>query len=220
MTTSLLPRCRHRGARLSSDRWTCTSPKLVVPDGVSAEVCARHCPFVDHEHVSALNLCPQSGRPNLQLVVSRYGENVSWTHNLDAVPVVVYDKGDAQAPGALPNVGREAHTYLHHIVTHYEHLADVTVFVQGEPFDHVPHLYQALSELDEGVGFRDLCDFILVEDQRELHCSLVCRWERSIGSYFVGRAPLISSAMLQPASRFLVPTFAPARCRFTSGRSS
>ena len=32
---------------------------------------------------------------------------------------------------SLPNVGRESHTYLYHIVNHWEELADWTVFFQG-----------------------------------------------------------------------------------------
>ena len=31
----------------------------------------------------------------------------------------------------LPNIGRESHTYLHHIVSRYDTLADVTLFLQG-----------------------------------------------------------------------------------------
>ncbi|KAG1674943.1 hypothetical protein FOA52_014737 [Chlamydomonas sp. UWO 241] len=38
---------------------------------------------------------------------------------------------------ALPNIGREAHTYLHHIVSRYADLADLTIFVQGDPYDHI-----------------------------------------------------------------------------------
>ena len=34
----------------------------------------------------------------------------------------------------LPNVGREANTYLWHITTRYATLADYTVFIQGNPF--------------------------------------------------------------------------------------
>ena len=33
--------------------------------------------------------------------------------------------------------GREAGTWLHHIVTNYDRLADRTVFLQGDPFDHL-----------------------------------------------------------------------------------
>ena len=31
----------------------------------------------------------------------------------------------------LPNVGRESHTFLHHIVYHYDRLAKTTIFFQG-----------------------------------------------------------------------------------------
>ena len=34
----------------------------------------------------------------------------------------------------LPNVGREGHTYLHHIVNEYNNLADRTLFLQGNPY--------------------------------------------------------------------------------------
>lgn len=81
--------------------------------------------------------------PEIELVVARYAEDVSW---IDEAPfdrfqhVRVYDKNDrgraCKAPARarvvpLPNVGRDAHTYLHHIVENYDRLADVTVFVVG-----------------------------------------------------------------------------------------
>lgn len=80
-----------------------------------------------------------------EIVVSRYAEDVSWL----ALPpfnwfqrVTVYDKNDRGGESAgnppahatiirLPNVGREGHTILHHIVTRYDSLAEVTVFVVG-----------------------------------------------------------------------------------------
>lgn len=86
----------------------------------------------------------------LQLVVARYNENLNW---LRRVPkefgVVVYDKSGENAGSAiaLPNVGREAHTYLWHIVEHYENLADFTVFCQGKPFDHAYDFHQSLRRL-------------------------------------------------------------------------
>lgn len=76
----------------------------------------------------------------LELVVARYQEDLAW---LKRVPrefrVTVYDKnGGGHWPGStpLPNVGREAHTYLHHINQRYDSLANLTVFCQGRPFDH------------------------------------------------------------------------------------
>lgn len=93
-----------------------------------------------------------SESPSLELVIARYAEEVSWLNNVpNAYRVSVYNKGD-DMPGAvaLPNAGREAHTYLHHIIERYERLADITVFCQGKPFDHVPDLHSFLKGLAAG----------------------------------------------------------------------
>ena len=66
----------------------------------------------------------------IQYVVAKYKENIDWTKNLDNV--IIYDKNNS----TLPNVGRESHTYIHHIITNWENLADITVFLQGHPHDH------------------------------------------------------------------------------------
>jgi Protein of unknown function (DUF3431) len=76
------------------------------------------------------------------LVVARYNEDVSWTREFDKK--IIYNKGDISTiPDDLkpfvvnlPNVGREAHTYLYHIVTHYDTLDDLTIFTQGRFTDH------------------------------------------------------------------------------------
>ena len=44
----------------------------------------------------------------------------------------------------LPNVGRESHTYLHHIVANYDHLASVTVFTQGSISEHPKNVYNEI----------------------------------------------------------------------------
>jgi len=49
-----------------------------------------------------------------------------------------------------PNQGREAHTYLTHLVARYEDLAPVTVFCQGHPFDHAPDFHDRLRALASG----------------------------------------------------------------------
>ena len=38
---------------------------------------------------------------------------------------------------SIPNIGAEHQTYLHHIITNYNDLADITIFCQGHPFDHL-----------------------------------------------------------------------------------
>jgi hypothetical protein len=88
----------------------------------------------------------------LELVVARCREPLAW---LRRVPrdflITVYDKGDGSTAGTpLPNIGREAHTYLHHLAGRHADPADVTVFVQGHPFDHAPDLHRWLRALAEG----------------------------------------------------------------------
>jgi hypothetical protein len=72
----------------------------------------------------------------VDVVVARYNEDVSWTKDLRAGRVLVYDKSGEGGPFALPNVGREAHTFAKHVYENYEALAEHTVFLQGNPFDH------------------------------------------------------------------------------------
>lgn len=87
----------------------------------------------------------------LELVVARHTEDLAWLRRVPAnFRITVYNKGD-EMPGAdrLPNIGREAHTYLHHLAERHATLAEVTVFVQGHPFDHAPDLHDRLRALAE-----------------------------------------------------------------------
>lgn len=77
----------------------------------------------------------------LELVVARYTEDLAWLRKSPAnLTITVYDKSPDASGGQqaiwLPNVGREAHTYMHHIASRYDSLAEWTVFCQGKPFDH------------------------------------------------------------------------------------
>ena len=81
----------------------------------------------------------------IELVVARYREDLSWLRNIPpAISPCVYDKSP---DGNLPNVGREAHTYLHHICENYDVLAEFTVFAQGKPFDHAFDFHQTLRAI-------------------------------------------------------------------------
>lgn len=89
--------------------------------------------------------------PPLELVVARHCEDLGWLRRVPKeFTVTVYNKGETLAETqALPNIGREAHTYLHHLATRHATLADVTVFAQGHPFDHAPDLHHRLRALAE-----------------------------------------------------------------------
>ena len=80
----------------------------------------------------------EAAAPEVEFVVAHYTEDVGKL--LDRLRAerpdaraTVYSKGPSPPPGAhvLPNVGREAHTFLHHIVERYDSLAGVTVFLQA-----------------------------------------------------------------------------------------
>ena len=77
------------------------------------------------------------------IIVARYNENIEWTKQLHNVRI--YNKGTPLLENeptviALPNVGREGHTYYSHLVENYDNLPDYTIFLQGNPFDHSPHI--------------------------------------------------------------------------------
>jgi hypothetical protein len=79
---------------------------------------------------------------NQHIVVSRYNENLEWINQkpFNNHPIIIYNKGINNSYTTnnnviinenLPNVGRESHTYLHHIIKNYHNLADVTIFLPG-----------------------------------------------------------------------------------------
>lgn len=79
------------------------------------------------------------------VVVAKYNEDISWVDELK-FPYIIYDKMKD-----IPNVGREAETYLRYIITHYTSLPDYIVFLQGKPFDHlhepsVEYIHRKISE--------------------------------------------------------------------------
>jgi hypothetical protein len=82
-----------------------------------------------------------------QIVIARYNEEI---HHLEKYKemIIVYNKGKPDVPCffetiSLPNIGRESHTYLYHIIHNYDHLAEYTFFRQGHMEDH------NVFELDE-----------------------------------------------------------------------
>ena len=104
-----------------------------------------------------------------EIVIARYRESLGWLPDLakelrDNVAYTVYNKGfmvDDRHVGTvpnvsvvqLPNVGKEGHTWLWHIVNRYDSLAERTTFFQGSPRAHLPagmslHDYVRASEIN------------------------------------------------------------------------
>src|ERR1035437_6304439 len=91
---------------------------------------------------------PRTRDPGRQLVVSAYHEDLAWLAGVEC-DVLVYHKGGNCPQGIpcvrLPNIQREAGTYRYHIVTQYDSLAPITMFVQGDPFYHSDRFLERLS---------------------------------------------------------------------------
>jgi hypothetical protein len=79
-----------------------------------------------------------------EIVIARYNENLDWLKKIKKskdLKITVYNKGtaDIDVPFIpLPNIGRESHTYLYHIIKNYNNLADQTIFCQGDSIFHSP----------------------------------------------------------------------------------
>ena len=65
--------------------------------------------------------------------LSRFNENIDWLKQYKDFNMVIYIKGEyLENIGlgkiiSLPNIGRESHTWLYHIVSNYENLDDVNI---------------------------------------------------------------------------------------------
>jgi hypothetical protein len=105
----------------------------------------------------------QGGIVPSEFVIARHQEDLRWLRRVpDRIRITVYNKGNTPAlpegfprkqgltVASLPNEGREAHTYLTHLVSRYEDLLPVTVFSQGHPSDHAPDFHHRLRALASG----------------------------------------------------------------------
>ncbi len=101
--------------------------------------------------------------PSIGLVVSRYNEDVTWlnefTEKHDNLNVYLYNKKPEPIIGVYgpylyefrPNVGNEAETYLTHMIRNHNNPKDaVTLYVQGNPWDHM-HREQMHRIIENGV---------------------------------------------------------------------
>lgn len=78
---------------------------------------------------------------HIDIIVSRYNENLEWINEypFNQFQYIVYNKGindnfcknNVKQIVNLPNIGREGHTYLYHIVENYNNLADIIIFFPG-----------------------------------------------------------------------------------------
>lgn len=83
---------------------------------------------------------------NFEFVVARYKEDINWLNNFKDAKITVYNKFYKENV-VLNNVGREAHTYLYHIVKNYDNLKKYIIFTQGDPIAHSPNFLKNVKNL-------------------------------------------------------------------------
>jgi hypothetical protein len=95
-----------------------------------------------------------------EIVIARYNEDLSWLKNIPkTIKITIYNKGINDIENMknlekikyniikLPNIGRESHTYLYHIINNYDNLADKTIFCQGDSIFHSPGFIDLLKNI-------------------------------------------------------------------------
>ncbi|CAO5677682.1 MAG: hypothetical protein NEHIOOID_00850 [Holosporales bacterium] len=127
-------------------RWTNESPDLVEELPLYDMICRtvavsvlREMNFADYNEYQDFHV------NKLEIVVARYNEDLSWLRQFsDCFKITVYNKGQQIQPFMpnmtvidIKNVGRESHTYLTHVVNCYGRFAPFTLFIQGNPSDHI-----------------------------------------------------------------------------------
>lgn len=178
--------CHSKRPLGESSRFACTNLQLKSPGSVVwqavCDLCDLHRLPAPEQFRDFPNLSRKVTRGQVQLVVARYNEDTSWLQQFPEFDVVVYDKGNGGGEDRLPNVGREAHTYLHHIVTHYDSLADTTVFLQGDPHFHCRSLAEKVYSVHRGTEYLPLSETLIIEraDGTPMHRGLHLErmWDR------------------------------------------
>ncbi len=86
----------------------------------------------------------------MKIVIARYNEDISWISQLNTTNIIIYNKGQSLGISneiMIENVGKEGHTFYKYIYDNYDELDEYTVFLQGNPFDHLPNTINIINEL-------------------------------------------------------------------------
>jgi len=109
------------------------------------------------------------------IVVARYNENIEWVHIFEqqcGYNVIIYNKGEPLNLNneiLLENVGREPHTYYTYITSNYNNLPEYIIFLQGNPFDHSPNLFENIKKI-QFIDFEFLSERIIT-NKIDAECS-------------------------------------------------
>jgi hypothetical protein len=104
---------------------------------------------------------------NKQIVIARYKEDISWTQYLTE-DTIIYSKGGPVETNhkviQMPNIGMGGATFWYHIIENYDNLADITLFIQGWPFDASFESHLGIQPDQNGVNFIEEFYFTLLDE--------------------------------------------------------
>jgi hypothetical protein len=119
---------------------------------------------------------------SIVVLVARYNEDIRWIRwlkieNIDRVVVIDKGMGDVRMHHSFdpekircftgaPNVGREGHTFYQFIVDNYFNLPDHLVLLQGNPFDHSPHIIDRMNAFTQE-PYEKRADFFYLSEEFE-----------------------------------------------------
>jgi hypothetical protein len=90
----------------------------------------------------------------MDLVIARYKEKIDWIQSIKSFfsNVYLYNKDELIQSEfiqkKLKNIGREANSYIHHIIDNYDNISEFTIFLQGEPYEHCPTLNHEIQNIE------------------------------------------------------------------------
>ena len=156
---------------------------------------------------------------SIGIVIALYNEDSSWIHKLIEIPnvkIYIYLKKherllDIQKEfptcviEVLENQGRESHTYLYHIIKYYSNLDTRTVFLQGNPFDHVSFDI-IMKSINNNVN-----DFTGLFNSEPYNCDKYGNPHHFLGDHIVSLYSIIfnkqcpEELVFYPGAQFIVP---------------
>jgi hypothetical protein len=124
----------------------------------------------------------------IEVVISKYNEDSEWIKRINH-KTIVYDKSDNPIEGSIhrPNIGREAETLLFHIIENYNHLPDLTIFLQGDPRSN-PVKYTYDEVIDE------------INKEHEHKLKTILTWEgyTNIRNYWLKSCAVLNDVLFEP----------------------
>ncbi len=149
----------------------------------------------------------------MKIIIARYKEDISWIKNIKKQykDIIVYNKGSSlniENEIMTENVGREGHTFYKYIYDHYDELDDYTIFIQGNPFDHLPNAITIINKFIENenqlnITFQPLSTRLLI-------CNLVeCKYHKGLPlyttyEYLFGKTKRNINYLFGPGGQFIV----------------